>query len=161
MLEKQFGTGTGRDIWEGIKQKPGLEAIEDVLEEQNTSFPVQLHQYGIWLYHTGDRADPENFFPEGHLYPQISIKSEDIHNFQGDISQQMMANPLATRVMQIEDTPTGDYQTGVKSTRFPGFLTHLVPQIILNTLSFNQNGTVQIKDENSINVLMNTNIKTR
>jgi hypothetical protein len=154
ILEKQFGVGIGRDIWERVKQKPGLEAIKDALTEQNTSFPKQLHQYSIWLYHTGDRADPENFFPEGYLYPQISIKSEDIYPYQREISQQKMVTPLATRVMQIEDIPAGGYQAGAKSTRFPGYLTHLVPQNILNTVSFNQNGMLSIEDDNPINVLI-------
>ena len=142
-----------------VKQKPGLEAIGEVMQTQNTSFPEELHQYSIWLYHTGDRADPENYFPDGHLYPHLSIKSEDSYPYQADLSKQMSLNPFATRVLQVDNIPDGRYQAGAKNTTCPGSLTHLNAENILNTVSFNQNGIVDIKEQNQISILI-TNAST-
>jgi hypothetical protein len=154
MLENQFGDEIGVDIWERIKQKPAIEALSEVLNEENTSLVDQLHQYAIWLYYTGERAEPEIYFPEGHLYPQLSVKQEDVYQHQVEFSQQLSTNPYATRVMQIKDLPPGEYQTVAKSTKFPGFLTQIVSPSILNTISFNENGFIQKMNTDPLDVLL-------
>jgi hypothetical protein len=154
MLERQFGVKIGTRLWERIKQEPGLKALATVLREYNTSFLSQLHQYGIWLYYTGRRADPINYFPEGALYPQITIHNEDFLQFTVPFSGVFNLNPLATRLLQLDQTVIGEYSFKIGSTLGQGMVSHLSTESILNSIYFHQSSQLFLQDNSSVNVLL-------
>jgi hypothetical protein len=161
MLEKQFGTAIGRELWEKITEQPGLEALKIVLEEANTSFVSQLHQYGLWLSFTGERADSLNFFPEGSLYPELLVDPDDQSIFDPPLSVSRMITPLATRMLQLNQTTGGEYLLTVNSNRTPGKVSHLTSQGIISTISVNQSGLLYLlTGENAVIFITNASEDT-
>lgn len=154
MLEKQFGVDIGTRLWEGIKQQPGLQALGAVLSGHNTSLLAQLHQYGVWLYYTGDRADPVQYFPEGALYPQITIRSEDFLPFSAPLNREFTLNPLATRLLQWNQAAAGEYSLKVSSTLGQGMASHLNPEGVLNSAYFHQPVLLFLPGNGALNVLL-------
>lgn len=76
-LEDRFDKDCLRKIWERQGVVSGtntLESFDYVLRNfYNSNFNNALKEYGIWRYFTGQRADTQRFFKEGHLWPQVSI----------------------------------------------------------------------------------------
>lgn len=154
MLEKKFGVEIGTRLWERVRQEPGLKALATVLHNYNTSFLSQLNQYGIWLYYTGNRADPVNYFPEGVLYPQITIRDEDFLQFSAPFSAAFKLNSLATRLLQLDQTVAGEYSFKVGSTLGQGMVSHLTPQAVLSGNYFYQSSQLLLQNGGSVNLLL-------
>ncbi|NQT25982.1 hypothetical protein HQ585_11545 [candidate division KSB1 bacterium] len=73
-LDKRF---QGMDIIRRILNEmifyPAMEACDAALQDLGNSFADQLSLFYAWNMMTGTRADTLRFYPEGHLYPQISM----------------------------------------------------------------------------------------
>lgn len=70
-LKDRFGFPILKRVWEIMKQKRALEAIGDAIQENNSSFKVELSRFGQWCYFTGLRALPGKYFKEAANYPLI------------------------------------------------------------------------------------------
>jgi len=75
MLEAQFEASIMRLIWENITIETSLSAISSSLERNNTTWFESLAEYGRWLYYTGDRTIPDQFFTDALFFPEITIKN--------------------------------------------------------------------------------------
>ncbi len=94
------------EIWEQIMQEPAFEAIGTVFGRHNTSFAEMQARYGQWLYFTGSRALPGQFYPEAADYPMLTIKAEqhfvaaDTLSFRGTVGRKSLA------YFSIDDLPS-------------------------------------------------------
>ena len=70
-LKKKFGFGIIKREWEYTKDYPAVIAIDKALQEYGSSFLAAYNEFGLWCYFTGNRANPEKYFPDGALYPLI------------------------------------------------------------------------------------------
>ena len=72
MLEAEYGARAVPSIWNYIKNKTAVSAIDAWLKTQNASFAASHNQYACWLYFTGSRSRAGRFFPEAEAYPLLS-----------------------------------------------------------------------------------------
>lgn len=76
-LVQMFGQETGFGIlkrqWELIPNMAAILAINQSLNEAETSFPRELNKFGVWTYFTSFRwnPDPQKAFEEGNSYPLV------------------------------------------------------------------------------------------
>ena len=103
MLEAEYGAIIVRSIWEKIKIQKSLPALISTLEQINSTWFESLGEYGLWLYYTGDRAIPGNFFNDASFFPQITIKSEDFIEFNGAYVDDLNIKEIANRYLQFQD----------------------------------------------------------
>lgn len=108
MIVNQFGEGIVKQIWDQIKSNTVIPAISTILSKPayNTSWINLLAEYGVWLYYTGNRANPNIYFPEGEYYPQITDYAYDIvdFNLNLDINSNVLANSFKyVKIKNIED----------------------------------------------------------
>lgn len=140
LLEKEYGCGIVPEIWERIREGNGLESLDRSLLAHNSSLLSKLHQYGIWLYFTGSRADTTNYFPEGNLYPELTVLPQDVYSYSDTLQVKKLLSPLTNRIIRFNDVSDGEYKIKVNSLEATGMLSHLIPRGIVNTVSFNQSG---------------------
>jgi hypothetical protein len=75
-LDKRFyGLNIMRRILNKMIFYPAIDACDAVLKDLGNSFSDQLALFYSWNLMTGERADTVRFYPEGHLYPRISMDS--------------------------------------------------------------------------------------
>jgi len=101
MISSQYGVDIVRMIWEHIRSVPSLTAIRMVLQEKNTSWPVSLGEYGLWLYYTGERTMPGIFFNDAARFPQIRIRPVDDLPFDNSFAGQFTVEENANRYIQF------------------------------------------------------------
>ncbi len=70
-LEKKFGRILIRDVWESMRERPFLGALQTVLDDRGTSLEREFSWFSIWNYYTADRADSLAYYPEGASYPRF------------------------------------------------------------------------------------------
>ena len=99
MVVKKYGADIIRQMWELIPKQTALTAIQDLLLQYSTTFNDELASFGLWNYFTGSRADTLNFYPEGHLYPEIQFAREYV--------LQEQALNLAERMRKLSSTHFG------------------------------------------------------
>ena len=99
MTVKKYGADIIRQVWELIPKQTALTAIQDLLLQYSTTFNDELASFGLWNYFTGSRADTLNFYPEGHLYPEIQFAREYV--------LQEQALNLAERMRKLSSTHFG------------------------------------------------------
>ncbi len=71
-LKDNFGFGLLKRQWELIPSITAILAINQSLNELNTSFPRELNKFGIWTYFTNFRRIPGKYFEEAENYPLVS-----------------------------------------------------------------------------------------
>jgi len=90
----RFGTGDGYDMaiwnifladtlgidiirkqWELMPSMNAVEAIQQSLNDKNTSFFDMMNLFGIWCYYTGYRAQEGKYFKEAASYPVVKPMS--------------------------------------------------------------------------------------
>lgn len=76
-MDAIFGSDANRGIWTLMADEPSdpIEAHRSYLVGQGTALLDLYGEFSIWLLHTGDRADPGNYFPEGAAFPEVLIES--------------------------------------------------------------------------------------
>ncbi len=86
MLAKLYGPKIVPAIWQKINDYPAVDAINAALMQKGSNFALSQNRYAVWVYFTGNRADPQKFFTEGAQYPQIYLNS-DMDNLTQSLTQ--------------------------------------------------------------------------
>ena len=102
MLEEQHGASIIRSVWEKIRTEKSLSALISTLEENNSTWFESLGEYGLWLYYTGDRAISGKYFTDALFFPEISIKSEDIIEFDAAYVDDVTIGEIANRYLEFQ-----------------------------------------------------------
>jgi hypothetical protein len=71
-LEKRFGAGVMKRIWEYTRQSRPPEAMDKTLRERQSSLSAAFAEWALWNFFTGTRADTASYYPEGGAYPLIA-----------------------------------------------------------------------------------------
>jgi hypothetical protein len=79
-LAKKFGPDVIRDIWANCVQMKALDAMDQALGDRGGDLASAQHEFAVWNYFTGSRADTVLFYPEGDRYPQVRIYSDNLHS---------------------------------------------------------------------------------
>ncbi|MBN2412806.1 T9SS type A sorting domain-containing protein [candidate division KSB1 bacterium] len=154
MLEKEFGSGIVPEIWERIKVKNSLYAIPEILARYGTTFSYQLHQYGIWMFFTGDRADNISYFPEGHLYPQVRIKPDDIYHYKNEMTILKFQSPLSNRFIKMNIPENRMYVSTAYSDMDNSFITYFESDKITASAPFNQQIVLYPEGDSPLELLL-------
>ncbi len=94
-LFNKYGTDIVKRQWELMPSNIALETINKSLLELNSTFELDLKEFGLWIYFTGYRAVTGRFFKEAANYPVV--KPVSVLNFTPpeknvDINSQPLAN---------------------------------------------------------------------
>jgi hypothetical protein len=102
MLEEQHDASIIRSVWEKIRTEKSLSALISTLEENNSTWFESLGEYGLWLYYTGDRAISGKYFTDALFFPEVSIKSEDIIEFDAAYVDDVTIGEIANRYLEFQ-----------------------------------------------------------
>jgi len=103
MLESQYNPLIIRSIWDKMRTEKSLPAIISMLEQYNTTWFESLSEYGLWLFYTGERAIQDQFFTDAASFPEITVKSEDITEFDGAFVEDVNITEIANRYLVFEN----------------------------------------------------------
>ncbi len=105
MLGKKLGEVVVADIWDAIKNQPSLQAMPAVLSvaPYNTSFATMLSDYTLWLYYTGSRARPADYFTDSAFFPEIEVKFSDFVSTLDTQPISRVINNRAIRFLNVGD----------------------------------------------------------
>lgn len=111
-LEKRFGSGLMRTIWEECRETRPTQAIDVTLRQPslNSSMTAAFTDWALWNYWTGTRSKGTTYYPEAPAYPEIVQIPTEFVPPATTISQKLP--PLATRYHQVL-VPSG---TGLMDT---------------------------------------------
>ncbi len=157
MMEKKYGAEIAVKMWEQIVQETALSALDIILKDNGSSFALSQNEYAAWLYYTGNRAAPDQFYPEGENYPQIEFNAEDKHCFYDSLNSKMYdslnfgisVNKLRMRHILIYGLNNYKYKSILKSNDTSGFYNHFTPtKFPQEPVNFNypQAGQVSVSD---------------
>ncbi len=161
MLQSNYDIEIVRLIWDNIKSEMPLTAIANALETYDSSWPSSLGEYGLWLYYTGDRAIPDQFYHDASFFPQVRIKAVDRYTFDDQFSEIIVTALTANRFLMFSDLNYYNFNFRVETTSAAkGGFRHLTstaysPWYPLNTLITNQ----QIDADNMLVILTNAGIE--
>jgi len=71
-LSEKFGINIVKDIWTKCGEVAGdnlLPATDEVIVSNGSSFDEAFKEFTVWNFFTGSRADTDNFYSEGDLFP--------------------------------------------------------------------------------------------
>jgi hypothetical protein len=71
-VAKRFGRAAMRRAWEEIQSVVPLQAIDNALQIEHSTFRQAFAEWTLWNYFTGQRADSLQYYPEGSHYPRIT-----------------------------------------------------------------------------------------
>ena len=74
-LADTLGIDIIRKQWELMPSMNAVEAIQQSLNDKNTSFFDMMNLFGIWCYYTGYRAQEGKYFEEAASYPVVKPMS--------------------------------------------------------------------------------------
>jgi hypothetical protein len=106
MVEFQLGADIVRQIWEKFPSVSlAMDAIVNTLQQSpyNKSWQESLNEYGLWLYYTGDRAIPGQYFEDATDFPQVRVLTSDKIVFEGEFSESFAVNRLANKYIEFYD----------------------------------------------------------
>jgi hypothetical protein len=106
MLDAIYGAGIVRQIWESMLTRTTLDALRYVLSSPayGSSWLGSVAEYGKWLYYTGDRTQPGNYFTDAADFPLISISSGDRYIFPGGVPETVALSPLTNLYLEFIGT---------------------------------------------------------
>jgi len=76
MITKKYGVEVIRKVWELVPEQTAFNSIQQVLQQYDTTFKLELVSFGLWNYFTGSRANTINYYSEGDLYPEVNFEKE-------------------------------------------------------------------------------------
>ena len=105
-LEKRFGPGLMRAIWEECRETRPTQAIDVILRQpsRNSSMTAAFTEWALWNYWTGARSKGTAYYPEAPAYPEIVLVPTEFVPPTTAITQKLP--PLSTRYHQVL-VPTG------------------------------------------------------
>ena len=72
-------SGGALELWEQVRAAPPLPAIDNALRlSYNSSFRQAFVEWCTWNAHTGFRADPSRYYPEGAAFPLVAETAYDV-----------------------------------------------------------------------------------
>ncbi len=104
MLEKKYDRNIVKSIWEYFIDHEVFEAINLALLDYGSSFKMEIADFSVWNYFTGNRADSTTYYPEGEFYPQIDFAEE-----KQIVSELKLED-------KVEQQSTNYYKVSVKSS---------------------------------------------
>ncbi len=103
-LEKRTGGPEYiRDLWNTIVTFPALQALDVSLRQLGSSFAEEHGLFRTWNYMTGDRSDSTMYYPEGALYPQLTISRQFTLPRDTSLSVQIQATASAYLTFSLPD----------------------------------------------------------
>jgi hypothetical protein len=88
-VAKAFGNDAMRRTWEQIRGAAPLQAIDNTLRLfYSSSFRQAFVEWCTWNAHTGYRADPAGYYPEGANFPLVVETVYDVPAGARDVSDQ-------------------------------------------------------------------------
>lgn len=79
-LSQRFGQPIIRKIWDLAETVQSLNAMEQVLQAENSSLKEAFQEFTVWNAFTGVQADPTLYYEEAGLYPLVTT-SETVDTF--------------------------------------------------------------------------------
>ena len=76
MITKKYGVELIRKVWELVPEQTAFNSIQQVLQQYDTTFKLELVSFGLWNYFTGSRANTISYYSEGDLYPEVNFEKE-------------------------------------------------------------------------------------
>lgn len=99
-LERRFGRDVVRRIWDGLKLKPYLRSLTELLEGARSSVEAEVARFSVWNYFTADRADTVQSYLQGNLYPRFQ-PNVSVRVVGGSGSVSFAAYPLSTQMIEL------------------------------------------------------------
>jgi hypothetical protein len=75
MLGVKYDYFIVRKVWENIRMKRALPALEEVLVDYQTDFASELESLVEWLYFIRERTQPGNYFPDAAEFPELFFET--------------------------------------------------------------------------------------
>lgn len=77
-LSKTYGDAVIKKMWENIGDGVNVfRALDNALIEHNSDLNKSWCDFMPWVYYTGERARPTEYFSDGALYPMLKISSQE------------------------------------------------------------------------------------
>lgn len=74
-LSDKFGFDIIKSSWEKMRNNRAIEAIASAISDNGSSFKTVFKEFATWIWFTGSRAVPYEFFKEAAFYPQVKPKA--------------------------------------------------------------------------------------
>ncbi len=72
MLQQQYSTRIVRSIWNGLREREPLDALDGALQASGSDLGRSLASFSIWNAYTASHADTAHYFKDGLLFPEIT-----------------------------------------------------------------------------------------
>jgi len=101
MLESIHGSACIKSIWDRILVESSLEALKYVLGTYDDTWLGSLSEYGLWLYYTGDRSLPGQFFKDAIHFPKVRVYALDKFDFEDSLSEDKNTESISNQFLEI------------------------------------------------------------
>jgi len=92
-LSKKFDYDIIKSIWEKMRNTRAIESIASAIGDRGSSFKMIFNEFATWIWFTGSRAVPNQFFEEALFYPQVTPKaSYQLRNTSVSLGAEHTAN---------------------------------------------------------------------
>ena len=106
MLEKKYGPGVIRRIWEiHTRESNPFSALDRALSENGSQLSIEFADFSIWNLFTADNADTARFYTEGDHYP--GIRATDSYPFNQTLTFSGHSPPLSSKFYRIHAQTAG------------------------------------------------------
>jgi len=86
MLSEKYSPALIRKIWESIPEKAGLNAVQEAVQSESSSFSAEFMDYASWLLFTGERTLPGYYFEDAQNYPLLPGTAKNTYSFTVNLS---------------------------------------------------------------------------
>lgn len=106
MISKTYSNEIVVEIWQQMVQEKAMDALETVLNRHYTTFSQSLNNYARWLYFTGDRTIPGEFFTDAVYFPMINIPSSAQFKINFIVKHHFQVYPQSFYYLKIDSITT-------------------------------------------------------
>jgi len=118
------------------------------LKIQGSSFAATHNLYASWLYFTGNRSQPDMYFPEAADYPQLILSS-------GQDAAEEDLPALSMRHVLLSAEPNFLYRAGLSATSSGGLFNFLgTSSIVQSAVRFGSSQLLSPQDNGQIILIM-------
>jgi hypothetical protein len=100
-LVKKFNQNIMLDIWTRMRAQPFLESTDGSLMSRGSNLQSAFAEFTYWNYYTADRANPQNYYPEGAYYPRYT-PFQKAHFSETDVTLGGDVQPLSSSMYEFE-----------------------------------------------------------
>lgn len=98
-IAKRYGRDVMRSAWDSIRAVRPLQAMDNALQADSSSFRFAFAEWAKWNFFTGSRADTVLYYPEGRSYPMMVQSGAEFVPPTGAIEG--LLPPLASRYYEV------------------------------------------------------------